>query len=97
MTRESKYQVHVISRLRDEFPGCFIMKNDSTYQQGVPDLTVFFGPRWAVLEIKAHEHSRRGPNQEWHVAHLNEMGFAAFIYPENEEEVFRALQHAFES
>ena len=98
MTRENKYQVHIMNRLRRQFPGCFILKNDSGYMQGVPDMTVLFvKPFWAMLEVKASIHSRIGPNQEFYVEMLNNMCFAAIIYPENEEEVFSALQHALES
>lgn len=95
MTRESKYQVHVIERLMREFPGCFVVLNDSAYIQGVPDLTALFETGWAMLEVKASIHSAIGPNQRFYVDKLNRLGFAAFIYPENEEEVFDALQQAF--
>lgn len=94
---ESAYQARVIKRLRDMLPGCFIMKNDTRYIQGVPDLTVLYKTYWAVLEVKAHAGARMRPNQEHYVRLLNDMSFAAVIYPENEEEVFRALQLAFES
>ena len=77
--------------------GCVILKNDSEYIQGIPDLLVLFRDRWAMLEVKASEDSPNQPNQEWYIARLNKMSFAAFIYPENEEEVLNDLQRAFES
>ena len=92
--RENQYQSRLIRRLREEFPGCFILKNDSSYLQGVPDLLVLFGRRWAMLEVKASRVSAIQPNQEHYVAMLDEMSFAAFIYPEIEDEVFNALQPA---
>lgn len=95
--KESIYQARVIKELRLRFPGCFIMKNDSSYIQGVPDIIVLFGDKWAMLEVKVSGHARSQPNQQHYVSMLNEMSFAAFIYPENEEEVFNALQHTFES
>lgn len=91
---ESKYQAHVISKLRDLFPGCIIMKNDSDYLQGIPDITILFRRRWAVLEVKPSAKARNQPNQDWYVQQLNRMSFAAFIFPENEEEVLDALQQA---
>lgn len=77
------------------FPGCVIVKNDAGYQQGFPDLTIFFGQYWATLEVKAEENAKEQPNQRYFITQLNEMSFAAFIYPENEAEVLGALQQAF--
>jgi hypothetical protein len=93
---ESTYQAYLIKKLRDLFPGCFIMKNDSAYIQGVPDLTILYGLMWAVLEVKTSATAKERPNQRYYVMQLNDMSFAAFIYPENEEEVLRELQQAFE-
>lgn len=94
---ESTYQAGLIKRLELRFPGCWILKNDTDYQQGVPDLTVFYGPLWAMLEVKASEDSPPEPNQPYFVAKAFGMSFGAFIYPENEREVLDALQLAFES
>lgn len=91
---ERYYQRRVIKRLRDEFPGCLILKNDSSYMQGVPDLIVLYGPYWAMLEIKVSEDAPFQENQAYYVSELNHMGYAAFIYPENEDEVFHDLQLA---
>ena len=93
--RERAYQAELIKKLRDLFPGCVILKNDSSYMQGVPDLIILYGRFWAMLEVKATRGSRVQPNQEYYVDQLNEMSFAAFIYPANEEEVLHALQLAF--
>lgn len=97
--RENEYQGELIKRIKARFPGCFVMKNDEGYRQGTPDLTILHGERWAVLEVKRNEDELRNPipNQAHYVAKLNDMGFSAFIYPENEEEVLDAVQRAFES
>jgi len=79
------------------FPGCVLLKNDSGYRQGIPDWTLFWGPYWAMLEIKDSATANTQPNQPYYVRKMNEMGFAAFIYPEIEEEVLAALQQAFAS
>lgn len=92
--RESAFQRKVIRRLQDEFPGCIVMKNDSSYMQGVPDLIVLYGTCWAMLEVKASEDAAFQPNQAYYVSELNHMSYAAFIYPENEDEVFSDLQSA---
>ena len=95
--RESTYQTKLIKRLRKEFPRCLVLKNDSTYKQGIPDLIVLYKDIWFMLEVKTSEDSPTQPNQEYYVDMLNRMSFAAFIWPENEEEVFFDLQRAFKS
>lgn len=97
MTLESVYQAGLIKRIKARFPGCMVLKNDTDYQQGIPDLTVFLGPFWAMLEVKASEDSPPEPNQPYFVWLASSMSFGAFIYPENEREVLDALQLAFES
>ena len=93
---ENKYQAKLIKTLEKRFPGCEILKTDSGFQQGIPDLIVLFNYMWAALEVKASADSKFQPNQEYYVDHLNHMSFAAVIYPENEAEVLDALQQAFE-
>jgi hypothetical protein len=94
---ESKYQRLLIIELRRRFPGCVILKNDSSYLQGIPDLVIFYDDRWAMLEVKASATAPLQPNQDYYVAKLDEMSFAAFIFPENEEAVLRDLQQTFEA
>lgn len=90
---ERDYQAQLIKKLRRMFEGCIILKNDSDYMQGVPDLTILYNRKWAMLEVKASENSPIQPNQAYYVSELNEMSFASFIYPENEEDVLRDLQY----
>ena len=92
---ESQYQAHLIKTLHHIFPGCVIMKADTGYQQGFPDLIILWKKFWASLEVKLSALANVQPNQEFYVQQLDEMSFAAFIYPENEEEVLIALQQAF--
>jgi len=94
---ESDYQAKLIKKLKRVFPGCEVLKNDPSYLQGILDLTLFWGRQWAMLEVKASANSVAQANQEYYVRRLNDMSFAAFIYPENEEEVLAALQEAFAS
>jgi hypothetical protein len=92
---ERDYQARLIKKLRLLFPGCVILKNDTSYMQGVPDLLVLFEDKWAMLEVKESEDSIEQPNQRFYVQQFSEMSFGAFIYPSNEEEVLRDLQQAF--
>lgn len=88
---ENTYQALLIKKLRDLFPGCVILKNDTSYMQGILDLTILHHDRWAMLEVKASANSPFQQNQAYYVSELNRMSFAAFIYPENEEEVLHDL------
>jgi hypothetical protein len=94
---ERRYQAQIIKKLKFLFPGCIILKNDPAYQQGVPDLILLWHRNWALLEVKVRGEFHAQPNQVYFIQRLNEMSFAAFIFPENEEEVLDALQQAFES
>lgn len=97
MRRETKFQGELIKKLKVEFPGCLVLKNDESYQQGIPDLVIFWGGRYAFLECKKKEPTSPSdwePNQEWFLEHINAMWFASVIYPGNEREVIDALHSA---
>lgn len=94
---ENVYQGKLIKKIEEKFPGCVVMKNDPSHRQGIPDLTILHGKCWATLEVKASSRSAIRPNQEHYIKRLDEMSFAAFINPDNEEDVLDALQRAFES
>ena len=94
---ESGFQDDLIDDLEFMFPGCMIMKLDSSYIQGIPDLLVLYEDKWAVLECKKNASAKKQPNQTYYVNKMNNMSFAAFIYPENKEEVLYELQRAFEA
>lgn len=94
--RENDYQSKLIPRIKARFPGCMVLKNDEQYIQGIPDLTVLTEDGWGVLEVKKGPREPKQPNQDHYVEKLNDMGFSAFIHPENEEEVLDALQRSFE-
>lgn len=95
--RERDYQAGLKKRLETMFQDHkFVMiKNDPGYQQGILDWTLLIDDWWAMLEVKASRTAKERPNQDYFVELLNGMAFAAFIYPENEEEVLDALQQAF--
>lgn len=93
MKKESDFQTSLIHEIKERLPGSEVIKND-TYIQGFPDLTVFYGPRWATLEVKRSAKAARQPNQEYYVDKLNNMGFASFIFPENKEAVLNAMEQS---
>lgn len=92
---ERAYQAKLVKKIRARFPGCVLIKNDPSYQQGIPDWTLLWRDKWAMLEVKADEVASVQPNQVYFVEQFDEMSFAAFIHPGNEEEVLSALQDAF--
>lgn len=92
---EREFQPKLIEEIEAMFPGCVVCKNES-YIQGFPDLTVYYGPRWACLETKRAEKAKRQPNQPFYVDRLNYMSFARFVSPENKEDVLAELRAFFE-
>lgn len=95
MRGETAYQAKLIRKLQRMFPGCFILKNDPAENQGIPDLLILFGSRWAMLEVKLSASSPERPNQGYWVDQFNQMSFTSFIYPEIEERVLSDLQFSF--
>jgi len=91
---ETQYQYKLIKKLEKLLPGCLILKNDPRHMQGVPDVLVLYHNKWAMLEVKLSGDASIQPNQEYYVGLLNDMSFASFINPQNEEDVLRDLQHA---
>ena len=88
---ERDFQAKLIKEIKDIFDGCIVMKNDSSYIQGIPDLLVLYKNRWASLEVKKNARASRRPNQEYYVERMNNMSFSRFVCPENKDEVMRDL------
>lgn len=93
---ESIFQSKLIQELKKKFAGCVVLKNDSGYIQGIPDLLVLYKNKWAALECKKNSGARKQPNQEYYVGLMDNMSFSRFVYPENKEDVLNELQQAFE-
>lgn len=94
---ENNFQAKLIKELKSIFPGCIVMKNDSSYIQGIPDLLILYKDKWGSLECKKSANARKQPNQEHYVELMNKMSFSRFICPENKEEVLNDLREAFKS
>lgn len=92
--KESMFQAQVKQELKERFPGCIILKNDPSSLQGIPDLSIFYGQRWGMLEIKNDVDAPHQPNQDYYVNKLNDMSFAAFINPENKEAVLDEMERS---
>lgn len=92
---ESGFQDRLKKDIETMFPGSMVFKMEQ--RQGIPDLLILYGDRWASLECKKEEKAKRQPNQEYYVGKMNEMSFSRFVYSENREEVLSELQEAFGS
>ena len=92
--QESTFQAKLILELKNKFPGCEIIKNDSGYIQGICDLIILYKNKWAMLEVKKSKSSKHQPNQEYYVNKFGKMSYAAFIYPENKEKILNELERS---
>ena len=92
---ERDYQKKLVKKLKATFPGCIVVKNDAQLKQGIPDLLVLYKDKWVALEVKQSATASHRPNQDGYVERMNEMSYASFIYPENEEAVFKELEEVF--
>lgn len=92
---ENRFKTKLIAELEERFPGCIVVHLDPNEIQGIPDLLILYKNKWAALEGKKSEKAPHRPNQAYYVDLMNRMSFAAFIYPENKEEILDELQQAF--
>lgn len=93
--RESNFQRSLKKELVARFPGVIIAKLDASATQGIPDLLILLGEKWASLENKRSKDAAHRPNQDYYVNKMNNMSFSRFIYPENKEEVLDDLERFF--
>ena len=92
---ENRFKTNLIKEIRSLFPGCMVMHLDPNEIQGIPDILVLYNDRWAVLEGKDYANAKHQPNQDYYVDLMDRMSFAAFIYPENKDEVLDNLYDYF--
>lgn len=94
---EKNFQRDLIKELKKRFEGCLVLKLDPKYIQGIPDLLILYGDRWAALEVKRSLHASHRPNQDHFIQMMNEMSFAKFISPQNKEKILNELESTFRS
>lgn len=95
--RENEFQATLIKELKTLFDGCIVIKQDPNYIQGIPDLLVLYGDRWAALECKRSATAKHRPNQDYYISKMEQMSFARFISPDNKKEVLDELESTFRS
>lgn len=92
--KENTFQKNLIKEIKERFPGSIVMKNDSSYIQGIPDLTILYGSKWAALEVKRHSKAHKQSNQDFYINKMDNMSYARFICPENKKEILDELEQA---
>ena len=70
MKNENRFQKELIADIKSRFPKAVVLKNDPDYIQGIPDLIVLNGNRWAALEVKKSETASHRPNQDYYISKL---------------------------
>lgn len=90
---ESQFQNKLIKDIKKLFPDSIVMKNDSSYIQGIPDILVLNNDKWAALEVKKSIKAKHQPNQDYYVDKMKRMSYSAFVFPENREEILDELRH----
>lgn len=89
---EGAYQFELKKKIQRVLPDAVIIKTDDI--QGFPDLLILYNYKWAALEVKRSKDAPHRPNQDYWVRRLDDMSFAAFIYPENEGEILDELEQS---
>lgn len=92
---ERTFQHKLIREIERRFPSSIVLKQDA--RQGLPDLVIFYGKNWAMLECKESATAPHQPNQDYYVQLFDSFSFCRFVFPENVEEVLYDLERAFKS
>ena len=93
--KESDFQKGLIKELQAKYPDAIITKVEPVSIQGIPDLLILHKDKWAMLECKKNKTARHQTHQDYYVDKLNNMSYAAFVYPENKEDVLHDLENTF--
>ena len=100
-TTEGNFKKNLIKKIKKEFPDCIITKLEADHTNGLPDVLILRGSKWATLEAKADE-SEVGKErknklaQDYYVAKMNNMSYSSYVYPQNEKEVLDELKVHFQ-
>ena len=92
---ENRFKTKLVNELEKLFPGCIILHMDPNEVQGISDLLILYGNKWAALEGKKSANASHRPNQDYYVELLDNWSFARFIFPENKDEVLDELVRYF--
>lgn len=93
--RESDFQSDLIKRIKTDLPNSIVLKNDPGYLQGVPDLLIANGNKYAFLEVKKSKNEPHQPNQDYYIDKAKKESFGEFIFPENQQQVLTEMYEYF--
>lgn len=93
--KESAFQLKLIKEIESIIPGSIVLKGNSAFIQGFPDLVVLLpNGKWCCLECKKSEDAQHQPNQDYYIDFLNDGGYASFIFPNNKEDILNDIQRS---
>lgn len=94
---EGTYRSKLIKKLKVHFPGLIVLHNNPNQIKGIPDLTLLYHNRYAMLETKMAPNSSKRPNQDTWISYFERQGaFSAFVNASNEKEIINELRRYFE-
>lgn len=95
-TFKRRFKERLHTRMQELGVDIFIIDNKSNRRSTLD--TIVLGPQhWAALEFKRSKSASHRPNQDYYVDQWDQLGFASFVYPENEEEILNELEKLFTS
>lgn len=95
---EGDFKTNLIQKLKRIFPGMIVLHNNANFIRGIPDLTLLYKDKYAILEGKMTSSSSKRPNQDVWVDYFKNQGaYAAFISKSNEEEIINELRRYFKA
>lgn len=90
--KENEFQMGLKKKIKEALPGAIVLKNNPNDILGIPDLTILgTNGKYAVLECKRATDANKQTLQDYYIDKFSENAYAAFVSPENENEVIKDL------
>lgn len=93
---EATFRTKFLKDVKDLSPDIIIEFADPQRRNGIPDVIIFYKKKFARIETKKSKNASKRLHQQYYIDYFNNQGiYAAFLTPENKEEVFNALRRYF--
>jgi hypothetical protein len=93
---EATFRTKFLKDVKDLSPDIIIEFADPQRRNGIPDVIIFYKKKFARIETKRSKNASKRLHQQYYIDYFNSQGiYAAFLTPENKEEVFNALRRYF--